>query len=151
MAAVCNIKSELKFTALLASREPDHIALEYDVKGSHGYNEIMKWFDISKTTSVFEQIVRTPNGILYSPTRDAFVHLNYGCYWDLNMLAVLDAANVSTNNMEIMKSVSYQNQETNLNTMILEWEFDSDVIAEARKFGFVGPKFKIDNRFLTKQ
>ena len=147
MISVCNVNNEAKFTALLALRAPGHHALNYNEKGSDSYNTIMKWFNIRETTVVFEQVVRTHNGVLYLPAKDAFIDFEHECYRMVNMLTVLNIANASTNNSQLLESMT--EVDTSFSSLIVESNFDDGVLAEARQLGFIGPKFEINPRLLV--
>lgn len=149
MISVCSIKDETKFTALLASRVPYHPALEYDDNNSERYVTIMKWFSVGNAIPVFEKISRTHNGILYSVESNVFIDFNFECYKTVNIMSVFAAANVSTNNSELLESM--EKVDPSFSSLILESDFDAEFMAEARRLGFVGPKFDLDERFLASE
>jgi hypothetical protein len=147
MISVCRIKDEAKFTALLASRVPKHAALDYDAEGSRRYNTIKEWFNLSETTTVFEQVVRTPNGILYIPASDSFVDFRFDYYYEVDMLAVFGVANASTNNKELLKTMPEATD--SFSSLIMGSPFSEELLDEARELGFIGQRFEIDSRFLV--
>jgi hypothetical protein len=139
METVRKLNREYKLIALIAHLKPDHPALEYQHKGSHEYEAVMKWASKPGILQpVYENIYQTYTGIIYSKIRDAIVDIKMEYLYGLDINAVLNKAQVSSANKFIADGIDSIEV-----VFILESDFQG-ITDEAKKINAVSESFTID-------